>query len=478
MKRLWLPVLLCLTVSCTSVEERRALLMERAEIAAQSGEEQRADELLRSALRYDPRDLQARTRLARLMVDRRQPWEAQRLLSALPDDVTPDLEYRQLIARLLIDGRQWRSAFAAVVGLKEAPELRDSLLRRAIEAGDSPEARAVLRQMPEDWRRRALGLATEEDPDVPGLVEVLDVSGPEDRRTISRLAERLAVRGWDEEAIRVLSVLPDDESDLYFRRQRVRLLIRLQRWGRAASALVEMEAQGQVDPPLREELILALTRNCQTDPARTVIRTLSPSWKRGIAQQLLNDERLDAAAEVLEAMKTEDREDLVAAWIDLALQRTGAQDLLGHRSLLGSPATPGKLLAQHRILTEARRWDQADAIELRFLERYPKDPRGFEVAVSRARRLIRSGRAEEGLALADRAVEMDPTRAEALMERAFALEGLGRIQEAKQAYRMVLAVEPDNEAARRFLQPAAEAPTGSFRLQLQAGDGWDGAEAR
>jgi Flp pilus assembly protein TadD len=93
------------------------------------------------------------------------------------------------------------------------------------------------------------------------------------------------------------------------------------------------------------------------------------------------------------------------------------------------------------------------------------------VLLSRARRLTRSGQAVLGLAAAERAVALDPTDVDALLERALALDALGRTAEARRAFLAVLATAPDHPAARAYVEPdrpAEPAAPGIFRLRIDA----------
>ncbi len=136
--------------ACATPGSRRQASLERAREAAAAGDLERAAEILRAALAFDPRDRQIAARLAGVYEDGRAYARALRLLESFPDDVG-EPSWRDRRARLLLrcgrigEGGRLATSLArrSEASVETLRALADVVVRRRLaprEAGDPAEA--------------------------------------------------------------------------------------------------------------------------------------------------------------------------------------------------------------------------------------------------------------------------------------------------------------------------------------------------
>lgn len=153
-----LAVLACMGASaCASPKSRREESLRRAEEAAVNGDLDRAAEILRTALGFDPRDRLVVARLARVYEERRAYGQALRLIEGYPDEVH-ERRWVNLRARLLLrcgriaEGGRLSAALARQGEAEE--ETFETLSEIVLRQGLGPERTGDL---PGSWMRRLSG---------------------------------------------------------------------------------------------------------------------------------------------------------------------------------------------------------------------------------------------------------------------------------------------------------------------------------
>ncbi len=114
-----------------------------------------------------------------------------------------------------------------------------------------------------------------------------------------------------------------------------------------------------------------------------------------------------------------------------------------------------------RILGWMGRLPEAEAEYRRVLESAPNDT---DVLLGLANVLAREQRFTEALALLDRAQGLEPRRGDALTLRGRVLRSLGRLDEARGAYRAALTLDPKNTEARAGQAALAPDPRHELRI--------------
>lgn len=114
-----------------------------------------------------------------------------------------------------------------------------------------------------------------------------------------------------------------------------------------------------------------------------------------------------------------------------------------------------------RLLAWSGQLPEAEAEYRRVLAAAPQDA---DIVAGLADVLIRRQRFEQALELLGPAHELAPSRTDILMERGSALQSLGRAAQARQDYRAVLALDPENSPAKAALAALAQEPRQEFRI--------------
>jgi tetratricopeptide (TPR) repeat protein len=318
-------------------------------------------------------------------------------------------------------------------------------------------------------RERALAAAAhaERAGDLERAVELLTTAlryDPRDLVLTNALARALlaAERHWQaEEALRRLPA--DVERDAAH--QRLRARARLQAGDLAGGARLALGlAEGeQADPALERDLVAALVRQPQ-DLAE--LPPLPAPWLHAALERLLAG-REPAAASIWRHLPASDprRIELGERVIALLLAADATAVAAGVPELLELPATAPGLLLRHRVAVASGRWEAAAAAERTFARLFPEESGSYAMTLSMARRRLRTGDVLEGLRLAERALELKPDGIEALLERALALQALGR-PAARAAFEAVLAADPSHAAARRFLATGAAPQRAEVTLRV------------
>jgi tetratricopeptide (TPR) repeat protein len=202
------------------------------------------------------------------------------------------------------------------------------------------------------------------------------------------------------------------------------------------------------DAALVEDLVAALA----AQPERLAdLPPLPAAWLAPVVDALLA-RRQGEAALAWRRLDLSDpgRVELGERVIALLLETDSIEVAARVPELLELPPTPAGLVLRHRRAVETGHWDAAAAAERAFARLFPEETGSYAMTLSMARRRLRTGDAAEGLRLAERALGLRPDGIEALLERALALQALGR-PGARAAFEALLAADPAHPVARRFL---------------------------
>jgi len=324
-------------------------------------------------------------------------------------------------------------------------------------------------------RERALAEAARAEGagDLERAVELLTAArriDPRDLGLTNALARALLAEGNIDEAEGVLRELPADvPRDAAYQRLRARVRLQcddLATGARLALALPPLERR---DAALEGDLIAALARQ---PGSLAELPPLPAGWLEAVVEALLA-QRQSAAALAWRRLDLEHprRVALGERVIALLLASDATEVAAQVPELLELPPTPAGLILRHRRAVETGHWEAAAAAERAFARLFPEETGSYAMTLSMARRRLRTGNAPEGLRLAERALELRPDGIEALLERALALQALGR-PGARAAFEAVLAADPGHPVARRFLATGAAPQRAEVTLRVTA----DGAE--
>ena len=460
-------------LGCRSGTAERARVLRATDQALAAGSPERAEAGLRRLLRFDPRDGEAALRLAELLLAQGREPDASRVLAELPDDVPLERPERVVQARIWLRlGRLDRAS--RVLILLEGQGERLEPAHREVIAALAAASPAPLPPLPRGWRGEVVEECLREGRTAAALavLETLRREQPADVDVARRMAVLLLDDGRAADARRVLAALPTPEltaPDLGLLRARAEI----GSGDYAAAAATAKVLPEDAGVRAREQLIDAMVEDQHLRLRGEVARALPPAWRGELCDRLVGARRLDVAADGIESVAGPTlRAKLVERWAGRALEAGDLETLRRHEGLLDGDDLPVKLRARHRLLLDRGRWDEAERLEERLLRLFPDDPGSADIALWRARRLVRSGHPAAGLEAAERAVALDPARPEALLERALALDALGRVEDARRAFRTLQAVDAENPLARAYLaSPPGEAAGGSvgtFSVRIEA----------
>jgi tetratricopeptide (TPR) repeat protein len=287
---------------------------------------------------------------------------------------------------------------------------------------------------------------------------------PGDITVRTRLAQLLEQQGRSCEALPLLGSLPAGvEPDLPARQALGQLLLSCRRFTRCAPVLVALEAEGALQPGRKEELLRAVARDRS---APEVARLVPASWSHELVLLCLQAGKLEEAIGCIEQLPIDDPEriGLTDQVLRHAVQNNQLKPLEHSPELYQQGATPWQLLAHHRVLLKRDQWTSAIAIEQAFVERYPEHPQRYEILLAMARRAVATGHYLIGLERADEAIQLDPGRCAALVVKGRALQGIGRDQEARQVFELVLDLQSDHPVAQRMLEEKTDGSTIDLHL--------------
>ncbi len=409
---------------------------------------------LSEAVRLDPEDLRSRSELARLLAASQRGEEAATHLRELVRRAPDAFGELLLLAQLRLTAGDREQAFDYLLqSLRieprqpDAREMADDLLRNGEIPGRSPE--------------EALA-------EVVALYEAGSIEYPDDQALRLSLADGLARLGRLDEAAqafeRLLAAEPRSEIALMglamVRRQQRRL-------EDAEAALVRLLQENDRSVPARLALGGVFAARCQFGRAAEEFQTLVslPQNAYGLGRRR---EALGRLAQTLEqAGDYNQAYDVLAEAVQLAGESPEAfryrVALVQNRLAAGQPdeaaelveeliddrpGEPGLLALQARVLNAAGRHDAALGILRGLVAEYP-DTGGVVHALLRhhveagdlpaAERIARQWLAEKADDQAFR------------FQLAALLERQGRLQEAEEEFRRVIALEPDHDLALNYL---------------------------
>ena len=188
--------------ACVSPEERQQRSLAAVEEALRVGQMDRAASLLESSLSFDPRDVDARRRLAALELERNRPGQAHRVLSGLPGDVESDDEYRRLEAEVLVAIRDWHRALPLISALDRQGAVDEELVDEMLTGVGrwNPEV-----DLPQRWLGRLFEIQVEDRSLINALATAKRLEGP---------ARSRALDLWYREAVDCTCVLELDLPEL------------------------------------------------------------------------------------------------------------------------------------------------------------------------------------------------------------------------------------------------------------------------
>ncbi len=318
---------------------------------------------------------------------------------------------------------------ALTVGCVDVEQRRQSTLERAdrqLALGDSPRALQILSSF----------LSYD----------------PRDLEIHARMAEIHLDSGTPSSALRILDSVPGDvDLDARSTALLARALVAEGQLRRAIDVVKLLEARGEpVDRVLDELLDSLATRRIPRHA------DMPDPWIERLVELQLEKQRFAAAAESLDKLSDEESRRSLSerwlrqAWVDAEVQVL--EDVLREMSeLRQGTESPWRLLAEHRVLSVKKRFDEAALLERRFLERYPDHVHRYDMLLSSARRELRSGAPGQSLELARSASTLRPSEAAPLLEQALALEALGRAQDAERTLEILLSSWPQHAGAARLL---------------------------
>ncbi len=329
------------------------------------------------------------------------------------------------------------AAFGAAALLTACPSSGERRARvlvraeRALAAGNADQAATLLRHQLDETPR---------DPVVAArLAAILEPADPNG-------------------AFAVLASLPEDASrdDVAYRRLLARLHVAAGRLEPAALLLVALERDRLAEPDTVRAFLEALAAR---GGAEGIERPLPPEWRVRIAGLLVDRTAPREAAVALERVPAGTGRDAVLdRLLGTLLEGDATAALAGHETLLDGPPSPRKLLVRHRLLLSRGAWGPAAAVEEEFRRLYPEHPERHAMIVAMARRHGSQGDGRAALALAAEALRLSPGSVPALVEKARALDTLGRRSEARRSWQLVLELDPGNGTAARFLEETAPRP--------------------
>ncbi|MBP9144502.1 MAG: tetratricopeptide repeat protein [Thermoanaerobaculia bacterium] len=200
--RWFLFCVLLIGAACLSPAERQAALFAQADAAAKAGDLPRAIAQLKTAVGYDPSDVEAVTRLAEVLIGADLAWEAKVLLDRFPADAKRDDRFLNLKARLLIRFGRLAEALPILLALDARGGADPTTVEAAVEAWVARKAEpAEFPDLPGAWRLALVGECLEgQDPD---LAAQWLRTVPGDSSQEEKLSERV-----------LAAVLQSDDSDL------------------------------------------------------------------------------------------------------------------------------------------------------------------------------------------------------------------------------------------------------------------------
>ena len=409
---------------------------------------------LSEAVRLDPEDLRSRSELARLLAASQRGEEAATHLRELVRRAPDAFGELLLLAQLRLTAGDREQAFDYLLqSLRieprqpDAREMADDLLRNGEIAGRSPE--------------EALA-------EVVALYEAGSIEYPDDQALRLSLADGLARLGRLDEAAeafeRLLAAEPRSEIALMglamVRRQQRRL-------EDAEAALVRLLEENDRSVPARLALGGVFAARCEFGRAAEEFQTLvslpQDAYGLGRRREALGRlaQTLEQAGDYAEAYDVLDEAVLLAGESSEAFRYRVA--LVQNRLAAGQPeeaaelveeliddrpGEPGLLALQARVLNAAGRHDAALGILRGLVAAYPETG---GVVHALLRHHVEAGdlTAAERIArqwLAEKADDLDFR-----FQLAALLERQGRVQEAEEEFRRVIAAEPDHDLALNYL---------------------------
>lgn len=415
---------------------------------------ERAIASLSEAVRLDPEDLRSRSELARLLAASQRGEEAATHLRELVRRAPDAFGELVLLAQLRLTAGDREQAF-------------DYLLQSLRIEPRQPEAREMIDDLLRNGEIPGRSVA-EALAEVVTLYEAGSAAHPDDQPLRLALADGLARQGRLEEAgeafERLIAAEPESEIALMglamVRRQQRRL-------EDAETALVRLLDQNDRSVPARLALGGVFAARCEFERAagefealvalpgdayglgrrREILarfaQTLEQAGDYAKASKVLGD-ALHLAGETPEAFRF--RVALVQNRLAAGASEEAAgliEELIGDR-----PGEPGLLALQARVLAAGGRMDAALGILKGLVSEYPETP---GVVHALLRHHIEREELPVAEAMARDWLAKHPDDPTFRFQLAALLERQGRVQEAEEEFRRVIAAEPDHDLALNYL---------------------------
>ena len=126
-------LVLLLATGCRPQSDLSSAAVAQSRDAVDRGDPRRAISILEARLSFAPRDLAARSELARVWLSLGEASRASQVLRELPSDVAVDVDYRKTLARALVELHRIDEAAPVLAALSRDGELDGRLLDRWIE---------------------------------------------------------------------------------------------------------------------------------------------------------------------------------------------------------------------------------------------------------------------------------------------------------------------------------------------------------
>jgi tetratricopeptide (TPR) repeat protein len=183
-------LLLLLGVACTSPTQRQSALFAQADEAAAQGDLPRAIARLRSAVSYDPSDVEAVTRLAQALVRADRDREALLILERLPPEVPRNDQFQNLEVSLQCRFGGVLRVLPRLHALEQRGRADPATVLAAIEALAASKTKpSDAPGLPSSWRLALAGHAL--DGGSPDLAADWLLTSPADAPALEELTDRL-----------------------------------------------------------------------------------------------------------------------------------------------------------------------------------------------------------------------------------------------------------------------------------------------
>ena len=420
---------------CSSSEDRQAKYMERAQVAYDAGDYEKARVDLKNVLQINQGHAQARLLVAKLE-EKAQNWPQMFAnLSAAIDADPTFIDARIEMARLMLASGQ----------LDKVDEQIDAVLQQQAGNADALGIRAAM-------------LARQQQPEqAKALCQQILASNPGHPAASGLLAGLYA----EQDIGRALTIVDEGirhhPDDMSLQQTRIHLLIRNGDSARATAALQQLTDQHPESLQIPSQFAAYLSSQKQDDAAQKVLRAMierNPDADRAklifidfLAKRFGTDQALRAAQQFVERMP--DNYALQTALVDLHLARgdAAAASSVLRQVIDGDRKSTDALDARNRLariaLSESRR---ADADQL-IADNLDIEPENGDALLLRARLALADNQPDKAIGDLRTVLKNSPNSAPALELIAAAQERSGASSLALDNYQQLLQVDGSNLAA-------------------------------